>query len=152
MPGRGEFPSSQRRGGRAINKDAAKPPLKERTGWSDRRYPNEGAKLTTRLRGIRMLRVFFLMRAYSPSRRGEECFRRFYAKVILAALCRQATMEANSECSRGRPRKSTISNTAVVILFSKQQLHNCTRILRMPLSVKSRFSAVAAVYERTRNS
>ena len=25
-------------------------------------------------------------------------------------------MEANSECSRGRPRKSTISNTAVVII------------------------------------
>ena len=31
------FPSSQRRGGRDINKNVAKPPLKERTGWSDRR-------------------------------------------------------------------------------------------------------------------
>src|SRR5207248_9399671 len=31
------FPSSQRRGGREINKDAAKPPSSERTGWSERR-------------------------------------------------------------------------------------------------------------------
>jgi len=28
------FPSSKRRGGRDIKKDAAKPPLMERTGWS----------------------------------------------------------------------------------------------------------------------
>ena len=28
------LPSSQRRGGRDINKNIAKPPLKERTGWS----------------------------------------------------------------------------------------------------------------------
>jgi hypothetical protein len=29
-----ELPSSKRRGGRDIKKDAAKPPLTERTGWS----------------------------------------------------------------------------------------------------------------------
>jgi hypothetical protein len=29
-----QLPSSKRRGGRDINKDIAKPPLMERTGWS----------------------------------------------------------------------------------------------------------------------
>ena len=32
-----ELPSSKRRGGRDIKKDAAKPPLMERTGWSGMR-------------------------------------------------------------------------------------------------------------------
>src|SRR5439155_30307 len=35
-----------------------------------------------------------------------------------------------------------------VVSMTPPQLHNCTRILRMPLSVKSRFSAVAAEDEK----
>ena len=34
---RATFPSLKRRGGRDIKQDVAKPPLKERTGWLDRR-------------------------------------------------------------------------------------------------------------------
>src|SRR5215813_8670446 len=55
-----ELPSSKRRGGRDIKKDAAKPPLMERTGWSGTRkhfglpdHPVCGAKVC--------FAVFFLM-------------------------------------------------------------------------------------------
>jgi hypothetical protein len=40
-----QLPSSKRRGGRDINKDAAKPPLMERPGWSGK--SQAGSELTT---------------------------------------------------------------------------------------------------------
>src|SRR6266581_2091023 len=61
------FPSLKRTGGRDINKDDAKLPLMERTGWSVRRnhQPQRFAELTTPSAPLRWLRDFFL-RAQPP--------------------------------------------------------------------------------------
>ena len=55
-----ELPSSKRRGGRDINKNVAKPPLTERTGWSGTSQVD--SELTTPSAALRWASPpFFLM-------------------------------------------------------------------------------------------
>src|SRR5262245_28637498 len=61
-----------RRGGRDINKNAAKPPLKERTGWFVQQPIIRGLNQPPRLRPPRRLRDILLLGAATPPCQGGE--------------------------------------------------------------------------------
>src|SRR5437762_375580 len=67
--GKSEIPSLPRRGGRDTKKDAAKPPLMERTGWLIHAY---GVGATTPSAPLRWLRDIILM-AQPPLLGKEGC-------------------------------------------------------------------------------